>query len=115
MVLTREQLEQLDRPALLDYALKMSNLEEHITRFEEKLSKIESENAIISTCNKRLVETVEKLEHKVACLEKTTIQTSQYARNRQIELHRFSEEIPEEDLKKMGCQSYRHKSKSYRC
>ena len=98
MVLSRTQLEQLDRDALIDYAESMSDIKQLISVLAISLTKIQAENLIIKNCNTLIVERADNLEKKLVKLEKSIINTSQYSRNRQIEQHRFPEDISNDNL-----------------
>ena len=106
MLLSREQLESLDKNELIDYAMKVGELSSLFNNIEERLLKLEGEKAITSQCNTLLVSKIESLESKVTKLEKTVTRNSQYARNRQIELHRVPTSIT--DLKKTVCSTLSH-------
>ena len=103
MSLAREQLEQLDHAALLDYAESMGDIKSSLSSLEATLVKMEAENEVMKKCNKLLVERADNLEKKITSMEKSLTQTTQYARNRQIELHRFPEDISDEHLVKSVC------------
>ena len=100
-MLTREQLQE--KETIIDYALKVSELNSILTKLEERIKEVESYNEISSNVNSHLTSKIECLENKIVQLEKRTINNSQYARNRQLELHRVPTTISDDDLKNSVC------------
>ena len=100
MLLTREQLQELDKDSLIEYALKVSELNEVLTKLDERIKEVESYNQISANVNTLLSSKIEFLEEKVIQMEKRTTRNSQYARNRQLELHRVPTSITDSQLDK---------------
>ena len=103
MLLTREQLQELDKDAIIEYALKVSDLTELLQKMEERIGELEGYNVISKNCNTLLKARIDRLEEKFVQTQKKTISNSQYARNRQLEIHRFPLTVPDVDLKKSVC------------
>ena len=103
MFLTKEQLQVLDKDTIIEYTLKISEFIHTVNKMEERIVQLESFNAISSNSNTLLVSRANNLEKKIVSLEKRVISNSQYARNRQLELHRVPVSITDDDLKKSVC------------
>ena len=103
MFLTKEQLQELDKETIIEYTLKISNFNQTLSDMDERIKELESYNSVTSNSNTLLTTHVDKLEKKIIALEKGVISNNQYARNRQLELHRVPTTIPEKNLKKVVC------------
>ena len=103
MLLTREQLQELDKDSIIEYALKVSDLNEVLSKLEERIKEVESYNEISANVNTHLSSKIESLEEKIVRMEKRTTRNSQYARNRQLELHRVPQTITDLKLKDVVC------------
>ena len=102
-MLTREQLQELEKESLIEYALKLSDLNSLFKNLENRVKEVESYYAVSKNVNSHLIANIESLEKKVVELEKKTTRNSQYARNRQLEIHRVPTSIPDNELKEKVC------------
>ena len=107
MVLTRQQLVDLDRSSLLDYAEKSSTFLDQLLRsLEDKIVKLEESNTLLVNTNKLLKERADKTDLRIEAVEKELTRTSQYTLNRQLELHRVPESVGEQEvLQNAVCQA----------
>ena len=103
MLLTREQLQELDKDSLIEYTLKVSDLNVVLSKLEERIKEVESYNEISANVNTHLTSKIEYLEKKIVEMEKRTTRNSQYARNRQLELHRVPLSVTDVQLKDTVC------------
>ena len=103
MLLTREQLQELDKDSLIEYTLKVSNLNVVLNKLEERIKELESYNVVSENVNTHLSSKIQSLEEKIIQMEKRTTRNSQYARNRQLELHRVPTTIKDEQLTDVVC------------
>ena len=83
--------------------MKVSELNEVLTKLDERIKEVESYNQISANVNTLLSSKIEFLEEKVIQMEKRTTRNSQYARNRQLELHRVPTSITDSKLKDTIC------------
>ena len=104
-MLTREQLQELEKDSLIEYALKLSDLNSLFSKLENRIKEVESYNEVSSNVNSLLTVKIESMEKKIIEMEKKTTRNSQYARNRQLELHRVPTTITDPDLKEKVCQT----------
>ena len=102
-MLTRDQLQVLDKDSIIEYALKVSELSSVLSKLEERIKEVESYNEIASNVNSHLTSKIEGMEQHIINLEKRIINNSQYARNRQLELHRVPTTISDSDLRDTVC------------
>ena len=102
-MLTREQLQELEKDSLIEYALKLSDLNSLFSKLENRIKEVESYNEVSSNVNSLLTIKIESMEKKIIEMEKKTTRNSQYARNRQLELHRVPTTITDPDLKEKVC------------
>ena len=89
-------MSQLSREALIDYGVKVGDLSKKIAEMSQRVEMMESEVAVVKSVNKSLVKRIEQLE-------KTQTKVAQYSKNRQLEIHRVPEDIPEQSLKSTVC------------
>ena len=104
MVLTREQMSKLDAESLMDYAESLGNVTEQISKLEEKIDRYAGELTLVKNANILLKQHNTKVEERVVSLEKELARTSQYTLNRQFELHRVPDSIPQEELQSKVCE-----------
>ena len=110
-LLDEEALNKLTKSDLVQYALKVSNLTNHINSLSAKLDslterfvKTESEIVLVKNSNALLKGQCELLESRLDRLERLQTQDSQYLRNNQIELKKFPEGIDDSNLKSKVCE-----------
>ena len=103
MLLTREQLQELDKDSIIEYTLKVSNLDIVLNKLEVRIKELESYNVVSENVNSHLASKIQCLEEKIIQMEKRTTRNSQYARNRQLELHRVPTSITDSQLKDVIC------------
>ena len=102
-MLTHEQLQELDKNSIIEYALKVSDLSNILSKLEERIKELESYNEISSKVNSHLTDKIDTLENHAIQMEKQITNNSQYARNRQLELHRVPTSILGDKLKDTIC------------
>ena len=110
MVLTRQQLEELDRASLLDYAEKTGSLSTRLKSLEDKFEKFQGEFNLMKNANSLLKTRADNADSRIEFLEKELTRTAQYTLNRQLELHRVpatigSDDYADETLKNTVCEA----------
>jgi len=104
-ILDKESLLKLSKDQIIDYTLKVTNfasLAKTVESLSDRLKVVEANLAIASNINNFLKDRVSYLENHVSRLDRTTIDNSQYLRNKQIEVRVIPDEIiklPTADLK----------------
>ena len=104
-ILDKESLLKLSKDEIIDYTLKVTNfasLAKTVKSLSERLQAAEANLAIASNINNFLKDRVSYLENHVSRLDRTTIDNSQYLRNKQVEVRVIPDEIiklPTADLK----------------
>ena len=93
VLLEKEQLTQMSFDAVVDYALKVSKMNNHLASLETRIKKLEGNYVFTKNSNSLMAKRIETLE-------KRQCKISQYSKNRQLELHRVPEEIEKHALKK---------------
>ena len=87
MVKSKSEIQNLNKPELLKYALSLSDdFSELQAKVIDKLTRIESEMSITRQTNELLKAEIGKLNKRLNDNERTANNNAQYARRRQIEL-----------------------------
>ena len=97
-LLTRSQVEKLGKNEVIDYLFKRDTLSEALSslagafdQLTKRLDHSEATVAILKSCNQQLTAKCTTLEKRLTAIERTSTNSAQYLRRRQIEVKNIPE------------------------
>ena len=92
-LLSRAQIEKLSKDQVIDYMLKrdtlsaaLNSLASAFEQLTKRLDRSEATVAILKNCNQKLTDKCTSLEKRLTAVERSSLNSSQYLRRRQIEV-----------------------------
>ena len=102
VIINREELENMPREQLIEYALSVG---QKFRELENRVAKLEGVEAVSANCNLLLSDRIKSLETDILRLQKAHTKTAQYSKNRQMELHKVPTSMKKEELTKKVCEA----------
>ena len=98
-LLSRAQIEKLSKDQVIDYMLKrdtlsaaLNSLASAFEQLTKRLDRSEATVAILKNCNQKLTDKCTSLEKRLTAVERSSLNSSQYLRRRQIEVKNISQQ-----------------------